>query len=154
MKRKKKLRTIIIDGDHHDRPMIDLPDDHWFVKAQNAMCSKWININDDCQMVFILDHRKCIAELEKLSPDILKLAKQCTKDASFIQEFQLANGDFMILHAMWSRPDGDDPNRLESGWLISGVKGNQKYRDKYMRLTELCRHHNFDQGTVVNYPSK
>lgn len=154
MKRKKKLKTMIIDGAEHDRPMLSLPENHWFVKAQKNIDGKWVDIGDDCKMINIVNHRQCIAELQKIAPNILSLAKQCTQDASFIQEFYQENGDFMILHAMWMRPDDDDPERLESGWMISAVKGNQKHRDKYMKLTEFCRKRIYGDGEPITIPSK
>jgi len=137
MKRKYKRTGAFKVGEDiivTDRPKVDLPDDHKFIRKLNAIEGRWQKAEDKgVKFMQILNHEAALSVVRKYLPQMEQAPKDA-KDGDAVyacQTFLFKDSTFTTVTAMHNPLEDDDPDNLESGWGVVVVKGDSAYAEKY-----------------------
>jgi hypothetical protein len=113
------------------RPLLDLPADHPVRQHfESDPCTHgWeTTLTPEGWEVFSTNnHKLAIGQLQKMAPELLKSEMHPVQTTIQCLELYHETEDVaMVVIAMWMPPDADDPERRESGWAVSILKGTKK----------------------------
>jgi len=142
MKRKHKRAGVFKVGEDTiitSRPLLDLPEDHKFVRQKHAIEGRWQKAEDKgVKIMQILNHETALAVVKKYIPEMEQAAKDAKEGDSVYgcQTFLFKDSTFTTVIVMHNPPEEDDPDNLESGWGAAIVKGDSVYAEKYSKYAQ------------------
>ena len=142
MKRKHKRAGVFKVGDETvitSRPLMDLPEDHRFVREKHAAEGRWQKTEDKgVKMMQVLNHEAALDTVRTYLPEMEQSAKDAKEgDAVYgCQTYLFKDSTFTTVIVFHNPLEDDDPDNIESGWGAVIIKGDSAYAEKYSKYAE------------------